>query len=310
MRILIPAVLCLALLLPLNLIDNNQIMKRAMIPDVYAQTTAFPYFPNLYDPYYYYNQFNLNRNPFFITNPTSTALSTLVNAPLGPPFGYQQISPWFPSIPAIACGAGLFSFTITGVPDKDLNIPVSDDDIDKEKDLVSLQVIRDNNRFRIFNDDVQGQIAVGEKNIERQKWKDFEVEDLFNTCRTLAYSSSPDVDKNIKTPLPTLALSEDGVPITPLLAVLAINRNVYNPYGPYYSTTTTGYPYGSPYYPTSTSSYPSTTSGGCSPSYPDVCIPDPPPQLACEQVRYTNFRVLPPDPHRFDENRDGRGCER
>jgi hypothetical protein len=37
-----------------------------------------PYYPNLFDPYYY-NQFNLNRNPFFITNPISTELSTLVN---------------------------------------------------------------------------------------------------------------------------------------------------------------------------------------------------------------------------------------
>jgi hypothetical protein len=304
------AVLCLSLLLPLNLIDSNLSITTTVIPDVYAQTTTFPYFPNLYDPYYS-NQFNFNRNPFFITNPTSLALSTLVNAPLGPPFGQQQISPWFPSIPAIACGAGLFSFTITGVPDKDVDIPIADGDNNngKEKNLVSFQVIRDNNRFRIFDDDVQGQIAVGEKNIERQKWKDFEVEDLFNTCRTLAYSSSPDVSKNIKTPLPTLVLSDDGVPITPLLAALAINRNTYNPYAPYYSTTT-GYPNTSPYYPTSTSSVPSTSNGGCSPSYPDVCIQNPPPQLACWQVPYTNFRVLSPDPHRFDENRDGRGCER
>jgi hypothetical protein len=275
-------------------------MKRAMIPDVHAQTTTFPYFPNLYDPYYY-NQFNFNRNPFFITNPTSTALSTLVNAPLGPPFGHQQISPWFPSIPAIACGAGLFSFTITGVPDKDVNIPIADDDNDdKEKDLVSLQVIRDNNRFRIFDDDVKGQISVGEKNIERQKWKDFEVEDLFNTCRTLAYSSSPDVNNNIKTPLPTLALSEDGVPITSLLAAAAINRDAnYNPYGPLYSTTTTGYPY---------TSQP-TSGGNCSPSFPRVCIPPPPPVLNCDDISSRNFRIIGPDPHNFDGDNDGIGCD-
>ena len=133
--------LCLSLLLPLNLVDSNVSIKTTTTPDVYGQVTTLPYFPNLHDPYYY-NQFNFNRNPFFITNPTSTALSTLVNAPLGPPFGHQQISPWFPSIPAIACGAGLFSFTITGVPDKDANIPIQDDDNDtnndKEKNLVSL----------------------------------------------------------------------------------------------------------------------------------------------------------------------------
>jgi len=263
-KIYVLVVLCLSLLLPLNLIDNNLSIKTTTISDVYAQTTTYPYNP-YYNPYSS-NQFTFNRNPFFITNPTSLASSTLVNAPLGPPFGQQQISPWFPSIPAIACGAGLFSFTITGVPDKDVNIPIADDDDDnndrddnngKEKNLVSLQVIRDNNRFRIFDDEVQGQIAVGEKNIERQKWKDFEVEDLFNTCRTLAYSSSPDVNENIKTPLPTLVLSDDGVPITPLLAALAINRNNnFNPYGPLYSTTTTGYPYSSPYSGTSTTGYP------------------------------------------------------
>jgi hypothetical protein len=223
----------LCLLVPLNLIESDLGVKTTTILDVYAQTTTFPYFPNLYDPYYY-NQFNLNRNPFFITNPTSLALSTLVNAPLGPPFGQQQISPWFPSIPAIACGAGLFSFTITGVPDKDVNIPIAGDDDDKngdkEKNLVSLQVIRDNNRFRLFDGDVQGQIAVGEKNIERQKWKDFEVEDLFNTCRTLAYSSSPDVSKNLKTPLPTLVLSEnDRIPLLSLLGSVSQQRALPNP---------------------------------------------------------------------------------
>jgi len=48
----------------------------------------------------------------------------------------------------------------------------------------------------------------------------------------------------------------------------------------------------------------------CSPSYPDVCIPPPPPDLDCGEIPYRNFRVLPPDPHRFDGDRDGIGCER
>lgn len=48
----------------------------------------------------------------------------------------------------------------------------------------------------------------------------------------------------------------------------------------------------------------------CDPSYPDVCIPPPPPDLDCADVPYRNFRVLPPDPHRFDGDRDGIGCER
>ncbi|WP_242822380.1 thermonuclease family protein [Thermaerobacter marianensis] len=49
---------------------------------------------------------------------------------------------------------------------------------------------------------------------------------------------------------------------------------------------------------------------GCDPSYPDVCIPSPPPDLDCGDIPYRNFRVLPPDPHRFDgRDRDGIGCE-
>jgi micrococcal nuclease len=49
--------------------------------------------------------------------------------------------------------------------------------------------------------------------------------------------------------------------------------------------------------------------GNCDPSYPDVCIPPPPPDLDCANVPYTNFRVAGTDPHRFDGDRDGIGCE-
>ena len=47
----------------------------------------------------------------------------------------------------------------------------------------------------------------------------------------------------------------------------------------------------------------------CDPSYPDVCIPSPPPDLNCTDIPYRNFRVLPPDPHHFDSNHNGIGCE-
>lgn len=49
---------------------------------------------------------------------------------------------------------------------------------------------------------------------------------------------------------------------------------------------------------------------GCDPAYPTVCIPSPPPDLDCSQIAYTNFTVLPPDPHGFDgRDNDGVGCE-
>jgi micrococcal nuclease len=49
--------------------------------------------------------------------------------------------------------------------------------------------------------------------------------------------------------------------------------------------------------------------GGCDPSYPGVCIPPPPPDLDCGDISYRGFTVLPPDPHHFDGDHDGIGCE-
>jgi micrococcal nuclease len=50
--------------------------------------------------------------------------------------------------------------------------------------------------------------------------------------------------------------------------------------------------------------------GRCDPSYPDVCIPPPPPDLDCADIPYRNFRVVGRDPHHFDGDHDGIGCER
>lgn len=54
---------------------------------------------------------------------------------------------------------------------------------------------------------------------------------------------------------------------------------------------------------------PAATPGNCHPSYPDNCIPPPPPDLDCGDIPYRRFRVLPPDPHRFDADNNGIGCE-
>jgi micrococcal nuclease len=50
-------------------------------------------------------------------------------------------------------------------------------------------------------------------------------------------------------------------------------------------------------------------SGNCDLAYPDVCIAPPPPDLDCKQIPYKRFRVLSPDPHGFDGDHDGIGCE-
>jgi len=49
--------------------------------------------------------------------------------------------------------------------------------------------------------------------------------------------------------------------------------------------------------------------GDCDPSYPDVCIPPYPPDLDCGEVSFQDFRVRGSDPHGFDGDNDGIGCE-
>lgn len=51
----------------------------------------------------------------------------------------------------------------------------------------------------------------------------------------------------------------------------------------------------------------------CHPSYPDVCIPPAPPDLNCGDISHRRFTVrhdvADPDPHGFDRDKDGVGCE-
>lgn len=49
--------------------------------------------------------------------------------------------------------------------------------------------------------------------------------------------------------------------------------------------------------------------GHCDPSYPDVCIPPSPPDLNCPDITDRNFRVTGADPHDFDRDGNGFGCE-
>jgi hypothetical protein len=47
----------------------------------------------------------------------------------------------------------------------------------------------------------------------------------------------------------------------------------------------------------------------CDPSYPTVCIKPPPPSLNCGDIPYRRFVVRGDDPHGFDRDHDGIGCE-
>ena len=52
-----------------------------------------------------------------------------------------------------------------------------------------------------------------------------------------------------------------------------------------------------------------TAKNNCDTSYPDFCIPSSPPDLDCKDIAQKKFTVLQPDPHRFDSDKDGSGCE-
>jgi endonuclease YncB( thermonuclease family) len=55
--------------------------------------------------------------------------------------------------------------------------------------------------------------------------------------------------------------------------------------------------------------------GNCDPHYPGVCIPPPAPDFDCADLSFRDFQVLhdptpkTPDPHSFDNNFDGIGCQ-
>jgi micrococcal nuclease len=61
--------------------------------------------------------------------------------------------------------------------------------------------------------------------------------------------------------------------------------------------------------PTPAPAVPPPPAGNCDPSYPGVCIPPYPPDLDCGQISFRRFQVVPPDPHGFDGDHDGIGCE-
>ena len=54
---------------------------------------------------------------------------------------------------------------------------------------------------------------------------------------------------------------------------------------------------------------PKAQGSSCDPSYPGVCIAPPPPDLDCADVPYSRFAVRGSDPHHFDVDGDGIGCE-
>ena len=57
------------------------------------------------------------------------------------------------------------------------------------------------------------------------------------------------------------------------------------------------------------SSGPESSPKSCDPAYPTVCISSPLSDLNCGDISHRRFKVLKPDPHGFDRDKDGIGCE-
>lgn len=51
------------------------------------------------------------------------------------------------------------------------------------------------------------------------------------------------------------------------------------------------------------------TRSGCDPNYAGACIPPYPPDLDCGEITARNFQSIGSDPHNFDVDHDGIGCE-
>ena len=120
-----------------------------------------------------------------VTFPPSVFPPTSIAPVVGP------LSPWFPSIPAIACG-GTFTFSVVGSLDRDNdngNDNGNDDNKDKKNDnnndkdkLYAIQ-IQSNGGSSLDTDSIEGKVFAGEKNIERNNGKDFDIKDVFNDCQ-------------------------------------------------------------------------------------------------------------------------------
>jgi hypothetical protein len=112
---------------------------------------------------------------------TSSLVSpTLANPPAG------QLSPWFPSLPAIACGGTSTMTTIGSIEsdsngDSDNNNDKNNDNDDDKKEY-AFQIESDGGPSA-DPESVDGTVFAGEKNIERNNGKDFDIKDVFNDCQ-------------------------------------------------------------------------------------------------------------------------------
>jgi hypothetical protein len=127
---------------------------------------------------------------------TSSLVSpTLINPSAG------QLSPWFPSLPAIACGGTSTMTTIgslegdssngdnnkNGNNDKKDDGNKDNDDDDDDKKEYAFQIESEGGPSA-DPESVDGTVFAGEKNIERNNGKDFDIKDVFNDCQVSMFN--------------------------------------------------------------------------------------------------------------------------
>ena len=124
--------------------------------------------------------------------PTTSFIPPTSIAPVTGP-----LSPWFPSIPAIACG-GTFTFSVVGSLDRDNdngndnnkdNDKNDKNDNNNDKDKLYAIQIQSNGGSSLHTDSIEGKVFAGENNIERNNGEDFDVKDVFNDCQVVTFSN-------------------------------------------------------------------------------------------------------------------------
>jgi hypothetical protein len=151
---------------------------------------------------------SLGINPYApqttLTQPQATfaqpsSSTGLISPTLTSPQSVGEISPWFPSLPAIACGGISTMTTIgslegnsngdngnSGNNDNDDNKDNNGDDDDDKKEY-AFQIESDGGPSA-DPESVDGTVFAGEKNIERNNGRDFDIKDVFNDCQVSTFT--------------------------------------------------------------------------------------------------------------------------
>jgi hypothetical protein len=178
--------LFLPLALVLLLIDNSFSVAHAQVtfPPVttFPPTTTYP--GTITNPYY-------PQTTFPYLPPTQTTFPPSVFPPTQsflPPTSFAvqtgNLSPWFPSIPAIACG-GTFFLTIVG--DAQDNGNSDSHSHSHGKNTLALQ-IKSAGGTGLDQNTISGQIFKGSNNIKHNHGQDFRVRGVSNDCQVTTFS--------------------------------------------------------------------------------------------------------------------------